>query len=596
MVRHLGIALVALLAAQTVHAQQAPEDLLSHGTQVYLRWDGIEAHRAAYEKTALGKMIKGDTGRFITNLVAQFQDQLGGLAGEQLLKGKAPARLMKLQADAVEAPKLFGQLMQQGLIIGLEVRKLEPLEIQGTLIIPDAGTNRKPLFSALRLIAGFADQEVKEVKIGGQSVEHLQIGAVQVSSWAAGKHLVLAIGSDGPQAVVEHATMGTKSRLTQHRLFQRVKNFNQFETAARAFVDFEALVKLALSRGDEVSKLLKDLGLNALQSGVLYSGFDSDADRGLIELDVKGTGTGFLKMVTGKPFRLSDVPPLPVDVTSWSMTNLDLGTLYDLGFLALEDVTRILGPDELPRVLEFKKQLDDLLGLDVRNELLGALDDKFVLYSSPADGPFSMGQTFMIKVKDAQKVQSSLSKIIKSLGRLAGLDISIKKRPYHGVDLREVQVRQQGFFVTPSYAIHKDWLAVGLFPQPVQGYILRATGELPVWKPDARTQESFDKLPKEFISVSVADPRPTVKQLLSVGPIVAAAFKSFYPDLKFEVGSVPNSHEATRDLFPNVSVVSAEGNTLRIDSRSSLELPIDLAGIDSFGLFFLFGAFASFAF
>jgi hypothetical protein len=278
------------------------------------------------------------------------------------------------------------------------------------------------------------------------------------------------------------------------------------------------------------------------------------------------------------------------------MTNLDLGTLYDLGFLALEDVVRVLGPEELPRILELKKQADDLLGVDLRNELLAALDDKFVLYSSPTEGPFSMGQTFMVKVKDAQKVQSSLSKIIKSVGRLTGVDVSIKKRAYHGVDLREVQVRQQGFFVMPSYAIHKDWLVVGFFPQPVQGYILRATGELPTWKPDARTQESLDKLPKDFISVSVSDPRPTVKQLLSVGPIIGAAFKSFYPDLKFEVGSVPNSHEATRDLFPNVSVVSAKGNSIRIESRASLELPIDLAGIDNMGLFFLFGAFASFAF
>src|SRR5262249_22699525 len=133
MVRYLGIALLVLLAPSATQAQQVPEDLLSAGTQVYLRWDGIDAHRAAYEKTALGKMVKGDTRRFITNLVAQFQDQLGGLAAEQLLKGKAPARLMKLQADAVEAPKLFGQLMQHGLIVGLEARKLEPLELQGTL-------------------------------------------------------------------------------------------------------------------------------------------------------------------------------------------------------------------------------------------------------------------------------------------------------------------------------------------------------------------------------------------------------------------------------------------------------------------------------
>ena len=41
-------------------------------------------------------------------------------------------------------------------------------------------------------------------------------------------------------------------------------------------------------------------------------------------------------------------------------------------------------------------------------------------------------------------------------------DVSVKKKTYHGVELREVHVRQEGFFFVPTYAIHKDWL---VFPQ-----------------------------------------------------------------------------------------------------------------------------------
>src|SRR5262249_26972028 len=160
------------------------------------------------------------------------------------------------------------------------------------------------------------------------------------------------------------------------------------------------------------------------------------------------------------------------------------------------------------------------LGIELRNDLLAALDDKFVMYNSPAEGPLNLGQTFLIKVKDAAKVQAALTKAIKGVSRQLGTDISIKKRTYHAVELREVNVRQQAFFFVPTFVIHKDWLAFSYFPQPVQGYILRAQAELPVWKPDARTQESLDKLPKEFISISVTDPRPTIKQLLALAPIV----------------------------------------------------------------------------
>jgi len=44
-------------------------------------------------------------------------------------------------------------------------------------------------------------------------------------------------------------------------------------------------------------------------------------------------------------------------------------------------------------------------------------------------------------------------------------------------------------------------------------------------------------------------------------------------------------------LFPNVSVTTDDGKVLRLDSRTSLQLPFDLAGIDTYSLLIL-GAFA----
>src|SRR5262249_61606987 len=60
MLRRYGIVALLLLVPGVVRAQDAPEQLLPATTQLYLRWDGIEAHRADYEKLALGQMLKGD--------------------------------------------------------------------------------------------------------------------------------------------------------------------------------------------------------------------------------------------------------------------------------------------------------------------------------------------------------------------------------------------------------------------------------------------------------------------------------------------------------------------------------------------------------
>ncbi len=172
----------------------------------------------------------------------------------------------------------------------------------------------------------------------------------------------------------------------------------------------------------------------------------------------------------------------------------------------------------------------------------------------------------------------------------------MKKRTYRDVEVREVIVRQQGFFLVPTYAIHKGWLVISLFPQPVHGYILRANGEMGAWKPSPAVQANFDKMGKEFISVSYSDPRPALKTLWSVAPMIGGLVNSLSPELNFEVGSLPNAQESTRHLFPNVAVTVDDGKVIRTDSRASLMLPLDIAGFDNYaiiGFLSVFGRFVN---
>ena len=186
-------------------------------------------------------------------------------------------------------------------------------------------------------------------------------------------------------------------------------------------------------------------------------------------------------------------------------------------------------------------------------------------------------------------MQSSLSQALRSIGKLIGIEVTLQKKTYRGVTVQEVHVRQPGFIILPSFAIQGDYLAVSLFPQPVHGFILRSKGELPAWKPSPHVEAALQKLPKEFVAISVSDPRPTLQQLLSVAPFIGGAVASFVPDVKFDVSSIPNGHEVTSHLFPNVTVVSDEGKSVRSETLASLMLPFDLVGIDSY-IFLAFGS------
>jgi hypothetical protein len=580
MLRRIGMVVLLLLVPAAGRAADPPEHLLPAGAQVYLRWDGVEAHRAAYEKSALGKTLQGDTGKFVTGAFDKLQELLGGAVVAELLKGTPPEKLQKIQADAAKAPKLVAALGKHGIIIAVEVRGIEPPDAQVTLIVPDAGDDAESFLAAVRLAASLTDQPIKEQTIEGRTVFQPAKSPISVAWWVEGKHVVFTAGTAPPEKMIK-ALGGKEDRLTDTPLFKRVAGFKDFETGTRAFVDLAGLAKVAGARNKDVARLFTDLGGDAVKSLVLYSGFDGPVEHGLMELEFSGPRKGLLRLLDGKPFRLGDVPPLPADTAGWTMTNFDAGVAYDEGVRAAEAVLGALSPRDLPKLKEGLKGLDDALGVDVRQDLLGALGDQFVQCSSATDGPLFFGNTYLIKVKDPEKLQTALEQAIKGVAKSTGRDISTKKRTYHGVTLHEVHVRQQGFIFLPTYAIHKGWLAVAYYPQPVQGFVLRANGELPAWKPDGPTREAFEKLPKEFTTVSVSDPRPTIKQVLALAPLVGAAVDSSLPGANFDVGLLPNGHEATRHLFPNVSVVTTDKDTLRLESRASLALPLDLGNTDT---------------
>ena len=593
-----ALAFVLLLLPGLSRAgEDVPERLLPASTQIYLRWDGIEAHKAAYAKTGLGQMMKGDTGSFITGVFDKLQTSAAALLTvDSLRRGLDPKTLKKMQSDAKSAATLFPQLGKHGFILAGELRQLDPPQGDLFLILPGMGGDPDPLFGALRLAIGLGQGKIQKQKLDGRTVSSLALPPLNMAWWVEGQHAVLALSTDSPEAVVKKMADSKREALTGSPLFKRLAGFKKFETDARAFVDVAAFVKMGAKRDKKVAKLLDDLGLMGLRSLVLYSGFDGRAERGLMEWDIEGPRKGLLKLLTGKPFKLGDVPPLPTDVISWTVTNFDTAAFYDTAYQAAEQIVGLVSPDEVPQIKAYVKQANELLGVDLRKDLLASLGDQFAYYTSPADGPFTLGQTVLFKVKDADKLQDTLEQIIKNLGAAAGKQVRIKKRDYQGVVIREVYVQAQGFIFVPSYAIYKDWLVIGWYPQAVQAFVQRGKGGLPAWKPSPLVKESLDKLPKEFISISYTDPRPSLKQLMSIAPLIAGSVSSFNPTLNFEVGSLPATQEVTKHLFPNISVTSDDGKTLRQHSLDSLSLPLDITGLDTYSLFILFGVFGRFAF
>jgi hypothetical protein len=559
-----GLAACLLLVPHVARAQQAPERLLSAGTQIYLRWDGLEGHRAAFEKSALGKTLHGDTGKFLVGLLRYGHDQLIPLLANQV----NPQVLEQVTADGAKFIEVLGK---HGFVLGIEVRKGEPVHAQATVVFPKAGAPPAAFLGLLRTLTSLGSADVRKVKVGDRTVQHLDGNLVHALWWNEGDDAVLVIGTDKPAAVLKRISKGPA--LTTNPLFTHLQDFKEFDTWGRGFIDMTALVQVVRAYGPDAGQLMDDLGLAGLKNITFQSGFDGPAERAVLELHTAGARKGLLRLLNRQTFKLADLPPLPADLVSFSASNLDLGTTVDVLLQAAESGARLIDPNAAAIVQAVPKQIEDFVGVKIREDLLGSLGDRLIQYDSPADGPLAFGQVTLIKVKDAKKLRKALADLVQAVANVPAVVFEGKQRTYHGVEIHELHVGVPGFFYTPTYAIHKGWLAISYFPQPVQGFILREKGEVRAWQPGADVKQTLAKFPGEFVGVSIADPRPRLQLLLSLLPVGASVLNSFVPQARFDVSLIPNAHEVTRYLFPNVTVTTDDGTKVRMETRASLALP-----------------------
>src|SRR5262249_12039674 len=117
-----------VIGANSIGGETPPERLLFAGTQVYIRWDGVDAHREAYGQAVVGKLLSDDLAPLVKSLLEQFPRALqGGLVDSKLLAGAAPDALALMQADVVESGKSLDVLIRHGAVMGVEVAPLPNL-------------------------------------------------------------------------------------------------------------------------------------------------------------------------------------------------------------------------------------------------------------------------------------------------------------------------------------------------------------------------------------------------------------------------------------------------------------------------------------
>ncbi len=640
MPRLFAFALVALAIAAPARAADAdiaPEKLLPPTTQLYVRWDGVTAHNDAYKKSVWGPVMAGPTGDSIRALLAKGPKLLGSsVLADPLLDGKSPAELKTNLADLKAAEKLVDLIADKGVIVAGEVREASPTikgvgsaitglfsgklpgadavmpDAQLLVIVPDIGDKADVLYGSIRLAMRKGDNQVEAFAANGRKGYRFVVpkeGAppypVHSAWWVEGKHFVFYVGTWKPEVVMsEMAANVAKGGVTGHPLYQRCLKTGTFETVTRGFVDAGKVITLAKSLAGPFVPGLKErldsTGIGGLTAVVFASGLDGKESRALYEFDLPGERKGIAKTFKNTPLGVNDLPPMPPDVSRFSALRLDPSATYDAGLSLVEFLTmqQEFGVEEDAKkrsqaeVVKVRKEYLDreavkFLGISVKDDLLPHLGDKLVLFQSPTEGLSVFGQVICVSLKNPAKVKAATDRIQSALEAIANSPIKVRKKMLKGVEIREFHARGFGV-ITPSYAIVGDWLVVAAHPQAVQGFILRTKSDLEKWKPDTDTAKRLAKMPQDGCGLQFCNPKSTASNLCCVGPLFLGTFGlrnqfSENPETDFDpidVGLVPNAHELSRHLFPNLTITRDNGKTISIEVNESFSLPLEVIGLE----------------
>jgi hypothetical protein len=548
---------------------QGQENFLPPKSQLYFRFDGMEKHQATYDKTAVGKMMQGETGKFLDEFWKYTQENLQTAAQNEPKIGP----LLK------DFNKLIVAMYQNGLVMGVAVDKVNPPAVQTVLVFPKAAGESGTLLPLVQKIAEETKAKVQSAKVGKRFVNTVDVQFLKIGWWAQGNDAIIFLGSTDPVAFAKDIDT-KKTGLASHALYKRVAGFKEFPTVSRGYLDLNNLLTVASEIDPRAEKIIDHLGLKGIKSITFASGFDGPAERAVVDVDIPGTRTGLLALSSQKKISLKDLPKLPKDLDGFSAGTIAISKSYDVITKLVEGVLGVVAPDQVDNVKDQIKNFEGAVGIDFNKDLFDNFGDVYVSYNSGSDGFLGTGAVVAVQIKDGKKMAATIQKLIKAVPVIpGGGELAIKKTTYRSGEI--FQLGMSGGQVNShfaSFGIYKGWFVYSQFPTAIKGFILRQEGEIPAWKADESTAKALAQFPSEFTAIHISDPRPTVKIALSIAPFVLNLANTGIPFVlpgyrSFDLELIPHPEEATRHLFPNVTVTTDDGKRQRTETRGSLLLP-----------------------
>jgi len=488
----------------------------------YLEFDGLDAHAGAWRKSAAYKLLN-DTklGALLEDLASQ---------GVELAQQSVPP---DKQIKGAEVVDLLKRIAREGFVFAVSGKVPNDSRVIVVLRHGDRPEVRRLLdaaASAGRPDGGAGGPGPASIPKAGRTLHPLDKDGVW---WLENGNLILT-GKDKVDEVLAVLDGKQESAVDHPLRAELARAEKDFEPAAIGFLDIAAL--------PPVPHEAAPLGLDGVKRVELQWGFQDDALRNVLRVVAPAPRRGMLALLDQPTFGIGSLPPLPAGLTGFTVLSVDLAKTYD----QIAALVKTASPQGADQVAAFEQAMHQLLGLELRDDLLHNLGPKLALYAQaagqaaagdPATAVLAQytGLTLSVQVRDAAAVAKAFDPVMTALNRIIKQRAAARPnpanpgaatfefrrlptaRPAYVLDLPPGSLPPQFLAMfQPTVLLGADQLALGATTAAAE----QAVAGGPRWQPAGAFISMERRLPESMVFLSINDPRDSIPALVEKLPVL----------------------------------------------------------------------------
>lgn len=441
----VAFAFFVAFAARAVTAQPLAERVPADAL-IYVGWTGVDRMGPGYDGSHLKAMLDAaEMPRVMSEVIPKLLE-----------------RLVQEDPDAAEAARMMSEV-------------LRPMWRRPTALYvgPIDMTNPRQPVPSLALLCEAGEDAPAMERTLEEALRRADDLPFKTGVRTVGGIVALTVGRTTEiDAMLAEGADKAKS-LAQAKPFAAAMSMQKSPVVA-AYVDAEAILRLideTVAKGNDADakekwpKARDALGLGGLKRIAFAQGFDGKDWTTHAFVEAPEPRTGLLAGLEAEPVSDAAIKSIPSSATMAGVARLDLSGIFD----GLRDAVGKLDPHAAQEMDDGIRQVNEMLGLDIRKDVLDSLGDEWAYYVAPeVTGRGPLGVVIVNRLKDeasAQKASDRLKKLANAAIERENKDPDVHIR-FKEAKVDDVTVHYLATPVfTPSWVIRDGNLYLGAYPQ-----------------------------------------------------------------------------------------------------------------------------------